>query len=119
MKQVRTVEGPEALGHDLAYVEAKQPTATEDVNIAYYVCSRCNKYFEDSEAAREITDRSNVIILAPDTVPETGYEDAMRQLGIIMIVTSFAASAIYLKEVRQRKQDNQQKVKPKRSGFDL
>ena len=55
------------LGHihtnHLTYVAASSPTCTRNGNTAYYSCS-CGRWFYDSGAAREITDRSAVTIAA-------------------------------------------------------
>ena len=50
-----------ALGHNKTAVAAKAATCTTDGNIAYWHCSRCNKYFSDSACTKEITKASTVI----------------------------------------------------------
>ena len=45
--------------HSLSLVSAKEATCTARGNIAYYTCS-CGKWFEDSAAATEITDKQSV-----------------------------------------------------------
>ena len=51
----------EATGHQLLYVEAKEPTETEAGNIAYWYCKECGKYFSDAEATTEITLEDTII----------------------------------------------------------
>ena len=51
-----------AIDHRLTEVKAKEATAIEVGNKAYFVCNDCGKYFEDSEGKTEITDKSSVII---------------------------------------------------------
>ena len=45
--------------HNLSLVAAKSATCTAKGNVAYYTCS-CGKWFEDSAAATEITDKQSV-----------------------------------------------------------
>jgi len=61
---------PDAHTHSLTLVPAKAATSTEAGNIAYYICSGCNKWFEDAEGDREITDRNRVVI--PKKTAEAG-----------------------------------------------
>ena len=49
------------LGHSLKKTAYKAPTCTQDGNIAYYYCSRCKKYFTDSNAETEITKADTVV----------------------------------------------------------
>lgn len=49
--------------HVLTKVEANAPTCTESGNKAYYTCS-CGKWFEDENAATEISDKDSVVIPA-------------------------------------------------------
>lgn len=58
---------PETHTHTLNLVAATEATCTTTGNIEYYVCSGCNKYFEDSEGTVEITDKSSVVIAATGT----------------------------------------------------
>ena len=44
-----------ALGHNLKGYDAKDPDCTNDGNTAYWQCTRCNKYFADSEGNVEKT----------------------------------------------------------------
>ena len=52
--------------HELVYVEAVQPTCTENGNIAHWRCSLCGKCFSDAAAENEIPAASVVI-------PATGH----------------------------------------------
>ena len=45
-----------ALGHDLHFVEAKESTCTQEGNIAYYDCSRCDVNFADEAGTQELTE---------------------------------------------------------------
>ena len=46
--------------HSLTYVEAKDPTCTEEGNIGYFYCE-CGKYFYDEEAVAEIPAESVIL----------------------------------------------------------
>ena len=52
----KTLEPKElpALGHDLIYYAAVEPTADNEGNIEYWQCNRCNKYFSDEDGTTEI-----------------------------------------------------------------
>lgn len=58
-----------ATAHKLTEVKAKEATATEAGNKAYYVCLNCGRYFEDSEGTKEITDKDSVVIPVKSTTP--------------------------------------------------
>ena len=47
--------------HNLSAFDAKEPTCTEDGNIAYWHCDICNKYFSDASATEIITYPETVI----------------------------------------------------------
>lgn len=53
--------------HVLVYVPAKDPTSTETGNKGYYVCSDCNKFFEDDQGLIEILDTDSIVIPATGT----------------------------------------------------
>ena len=53
-QQTNTVDDIPALGHDMTAYPAVAETCTTDGNIAYWKCSRCNKYFSDADGATEI-----------------------------------------------------------------
>ncbi|MBQ3154157.1 MAG: dockerin type I repeat-containing protein [Clostridia bacterium] len=55
--------------HVLSYVSAKPATCTDSGNKAYYACSDCGKWFEDSLGTVEITDKSSVVIPASGHTP--------------------------------------------------
>lgn len=55
--------------HVLSYVSAKPATCTDSGNKAYYACSDCGKWFEDSLGTVEITDKSSVVIPAAEHTP--------------------------------------------------
>ena len=55
--------------HMLSYVSAKPATCTDSGNKAYYACSDCGKWFEDSLGTVEITDKSSVVIPASGHTP--------------------------------------------------
>lgn len=48
-------------GHSLAITEAQAPTCTEDGNIAYWRCGKCDKYFSDAQGKYEITLTDTVV----------------------------------------------------------
>ncbi|MGN0541870.1 MAG: hypothetical protein ACI4JG_00300 [Acutalibacteraceae bacterium] len=50
--------------HSLTLVPAKDATATEPGNIAYYTCDGCDLWFADENGETEITDKDSVIIPA-------------------------------------------------------
>ena len=47
--------GQLTVGHQIAKVEANDPTCTEEGNIEHYECENCDKMFSDAEAENEIT----------------------------------------------------------------
>ena len=49
--------------HTLVKTDAKEATCTEDGNIAYWTCSKCNKIFKDEEGTNE-TSLANTVIKA-------------------------------------------------------
>ncbi len=61
---------PVDLFHVLSNVPAKNATCTKAGNRAYYTCSDCGKWFEDSLGKVEITNKSSVVI------PATGHTPA-------------------------------------------
>ena len=58
-----------ATGHELTEVEAKEATAAEPGNKAYFTCAHCGKYYEDREGNTEITDKESVVIPAKGMTP--------------------------------------------------
>jgi len=52
-----------ALGGDVIHVEAKEPTATENGNIEYWYCEKCEQFWQD-EALTQLTNSKNVVIAA-------------------------------------------------------
>ncbi|MBO4572731.1 MAG: hypothetical protein J5762_03070, partial [Clostridia bacterium] len=55
-----------ALGHDMTYVAANEPSCEENGNYAYWYCDRCEKYFADENGATETT-------LAAKTIAAIGH----------------------------------------------
>jgi hypothetical protein len=53
-----------ATNHSTTLVSATSATCAENGNTAYYTCSHCDKWFEDSSATTEITDKTSVAISA-------------------------------------------------------
>lgn len=47
--------------HTLTSVAYKAATCTDDGNIAYWYCTKCDKYFSDAEATTEVTLENTVI----------------------------------------------------------
>ena len=56
----------EALEHDLVPTAAKAATCKEAGNSAYWTCSKCGKYFSDSEGSNEITEDDFILPVDPD-----------------------------------------------------
>lgn len=48
--------------HTLQATEEKEPTCTEDGNIAYWQCTKCNKYFADENGAAQISAEDIVVV---------------------------------------------------------
>ena len=46
----------------MKFISAKDATATESGNKAYYVCDDCHLWFEDANGETEITDKDSVVI---------------------------------------------------------
>ena len=69
---------------DVQHVEAKDPTCSENGNIEYWFCSKCEKFWQD-EALTQLTNSKNVIIAAtgclakdfPDVVLSEWYHNAV------------------------------------------
>ncbi len=61
-----------ALGHQLKAVDANDATFEKEGNSAYWVCSRCGKYFSDAEGKTEIEEGSWVI-------PKLTWDKAVEQ----------------------------------------
>ncbi len=55
--------------HTLTYFPAKEATCTGDGNTAYYICS-CGKWFNDGAFEEEITDKSDVVLVAGHTASD-------------------------------------------------
>lgn len=54
--------GPDKIFHAaITEVGAVKATCTEDGNIEYWYCSRCNKYFSDEACSNEITEAQTVV----------------------------------------------------------
>ena len=49
------------LGHNMAKIEAKAVTCTEDGNNEYYICNVCHKVFKDQAGTRETTVAAEII----------------------------------------------------------
>ena len=50
-----------ACQHTLKAVARKEPTATENGNIAYWICTQCGKYFSDAAGTKEISQAATVL----------------------------------------------------------
>ena len=48
--------------HAMQLISAKSATCSELGNIAYYVCAKCKKYFQDSDGKVELVDLNSVVI---------------------------------------------------------
>ena len=58
--------------HSMTYVPAKEPTGTEDGNIAYYVCDVCGYYYLDEEGTQPV---SAADVILPGGYPVTVDEN--------------------------------------------
>ncbi len=63
-----------ALGHDMTAHAAVEATCEENGNSAYWSCSRCGKYFSDSEGKTEIEENSWVIAATGHSYGTPSYE---------------------------------------------
>lgn len=48
--------------HKLIAISRKGATCTKDGHAAYYMCGGCDKWFEDAEGTKEITDRESTVL---------------------------------------------------------
>ena len=62
------------LGHNAVKVEAKEPTATEDGNTAYWYCEQCGKYFSDEALTVEIALEDTILPATGETETPTEPE---------------------------------------------
>ncbi len=67
----------EAKGHKLVAIEAKEPTETENGNIACWQCKTCKAYFADTEGKEELKE-SDVILLS--------FEKERQNLTIMIVL---------------------------------
>ena len=65
---VKLVPSGKTCTHALSAVEAKNATCTEEGNIAYWQCTKCNKYFADENGATQIS-AEDVIVEATGHTP--------------------------------------------------
>ena len=56
-----TKEAPPAHTHDMTKIDPTEPTCTAEVNIEYWYCEDCGKYFRDAEGKTEITKEDTVL----------------------------------------------------------
>ena len=56
----KEIEDIPALGHDMEHTPAKEASCTEDGNIEYWKCNRCEKFFSDEAGTTEITEEETV-----------------------------------------------------------
>ncbi len=61
-----------ATGHELTHVDAVEATATEDGNVEYWYCAKCDGYFLDEDATIETTAKDVII-------PATAAEERVPQ----------------------------------------
>ena len=79
--------------HSLTSVAAKKPTCTASGNIAYYTCG-CGKWFKDSAATVEITDKSTVAL--PSTAHTEFHKvdvDSNADLSVVLLENLCCAGA--------------------------
>lgn len=88
------------LGHHGVKQDGKAATTTEDGWEAYYKCSGCDEYFEDSDCLHEITDLeawkagAGKIEKLPEPQPEPQPEPAPEKLGAGAIVGISVGSVV-------------------------
>lgn len=61
-----TFEAGEPKGHNLKAVAAKEPTETENGNIAHWVCKRCGKLFADADGTIELSEADVTLLNTTD-----------------------------------------------------
>lgn len=59
--------------HHMVKTEAKEPTCTQEGNIAYWYCDDCDKYFSDEDCTKEIALKDTVIAMTEHTADGTGW----------------------------------------------
>jgi len=65
---IALVPGQMSCAHNLVATSAKSPTCTEEGNLAYWYCNKCDKYFSDAEAKYETT-LNNTILRTVEHTP--------------------------------------------------
>lgn len=87
--------------HQAVKVEAKEATATEAGNIAYWYCEGCGKYFSDEALTKEITKDATII---PASVPVTGDSSALFVIaGLFVLAGGVLGVRFYGKKDSWRK----------------
>lgn len=77
------------LGHDMVKVPAKAPTATEDGNIEYYDCSRCDLITSDAEGKKPISS----VVVKPNTTTKPETVTAVQNTSAIKLTWSTVPGA--------------------------
>lgn len=75
---------PIGCSHEMTATPASEATCTAEGNIAYWYCSKCEKYFSDAEGAREITLEETVVAATGHnyvTVEGSGYPATVENPG--------------------------------------
>ena len=95
-----------AAGHQAVKVEAKEPTATESGNIAYWYCPVCASYFKDEALTQPIAKEDTILAPTgtqePDpSTPETGDATAVTSAGTLLLLSAGAALLV----ARRRKEN--------------
>lgn len=54
-RNINTIISSTGHDHNIEHIEYKKETCTEDGNIEYYYCTKCKKYFLDSDLTNETT----------------------------------------------------------------
>ncbi len=75
----------EAKGHKLVALEAKEPTETENGNIACWQCKVCKAYFADAEGKKELKE-SDVILLSFKQEQDMAEQAQQRQIILIVCI---------------------------------
>ena len=95
--------------HQAVKVEAKEATATEAGNIAYWYCEGCGKYFSDEALTKELTKEQIVIPAKGETQdaqsvsPETSDNGTMALWAVLFSVAAVGITAMACMMIQRKK----------------
>ena len=85
--------------HSIKAVEAKDPTCTEDGNIAHYKCNVCGTLFSDEEGKTEITAEDVAVTALPHSLVKTDrQEETCTEDGNIEYYTCSVCNKLFADE---------------------